>query len=465
MTSPGAGRHTRHPVRIVHLGLGAFHRAHQAWYTQRANDLGSEGWGIEAFTGRTPDAADALSAQDCVYSLIERGPLADSATLVESISAASDGADVARWRRAFEDPHLAIVTLTITEAGYRLDSTGTFDLADAQVVADLGALRAGEGAVTAPARLVDGLRARRAAGGGALAIVSCDNLPDNGGVIRTAVLAVAGEVDPALAEWVGHTVSFVSTMVDRITPATTPADVTEARALTGFPDAVPVVAEPFSEWVLSGGFPAGRPDWHRVGARFVDDIVPFEQRKLWLLNAGHSLLAYRGLRRGHTTVAEAMLDEDCRAEVEELWSEARPVLSFDDREIDDALDALRRRFGNARIEHRLLQVGTGGSQKLGPRIVDPIRRRLAAGLPAGRAQVAVIAAWAVHLGSVDRKDPATDELALSLSGASPEQAASAVLEFLAPDLRDDLLEPVTAGIRSLSVTEAEEVTATEGSTR
>lgn len=453
MTVPAAET-LRNPVRIVHLGLGAFHRAHQAWYTQLANDLaaenGSASWGIEAFTGRTPDAAFALTAQDCRYVLIERGPETDSASLVESISAAADGADIARWRRAFENPAVAIVTLTITEAGYRLGAAGAIDLEDPQVVADIASLRATEGAVTAPARLVDGLRSRRAAGAGAIAVVSCDNLPDNGRVMRAAVLALAGEVDASLLDWIIDNVSFVSTMVDRITPATTPADVIEARELTGFADAVPVVTEPFSEWVLSGEFPAGRPDWHRVGARFVDDIVPFEQRKLWLLNAGHSLLAYRGLLRGHATIAEAMLDEDCRSALELLWSETRSVLPFDDREIDVALDALRARFGNARIEHRLAQIGTDGSKKLGPRIIDPIRGRLAAGLCVGDAHAAVLSAWTLHLAGADRRDPATDALAKAVSAASGESAAAAVLDFLAPDLRDHLLAAVTRGILTLT---------------
>jgi fructuronate reductase len=442
----------RYPIRIVHLGLGAFHRAHQAWYTQRANELG-EGWGIEAFTGRSAAAALALAAQDSIYSLIERGPEFDTAILIESISAATDGADVERWRRAFAEPAVVIVTLTITEQGYRLTAAGTFDDADPEVRADIESMRSGGGAVTAPARLVDGLRSRRAAGAGPIAVVSCDNLPDNGSAARDGVLAVARRLDPGLADWIESTVSFVSTMVDRITPATTPADVVEARELTGFADAAPVVTEPFSEWVLCGQFPAGRPDWHRVGARFVDDIVPFEQRKLWLLNAGHSLLAYRGLLRGHSTIAETMLDDDCRTELESLWREARPVLPFDDREIDAALAALRERFTNARIEHRLLQIGTGGSQKLGPRIIDPIRHRLAAGLPVGEAQAGVIAAWTLHLGSLDRRDRATDALALVLSLASAEDAATAALDFLAPDLRDQLLAAVTAGIDTLSLTE------------
>lgn len=447
------GRTTRHPVRIVHLGLGAFHRAHQAWYTQRANELSRIGWGIESFTGRTPETAVALTAQDCLYSLIERGPESDTAMLIESISAATDGADGVRWRRALADPAVVIVTLTITEAGYWLGTAGRLDTADPQVVADITSLRASTGAVTAPGRLVDGLRARRSAGVGAIAVVSCDNLPDNGRVIRECIQTIAREVDPALAAWIDSTVSFVSTMVDRITPAATPTDVAKARDLTGLSDAVPVITEPFSEWVLSGEFPGGRPDWHRVGARFVDDIEPFEQRKLWLLNAAHSLLAYRGLLRGHSTIAQTMLDDDCRTALEELWREARPVLPFDDREIDSALTALRERFANARIEHLLLQIGTDGSRKLGPRIIDPIRKRLATGLPAGDAHAGVLAAWAAHLTSAERRDPATDDLAVRLSNASASAAATAVLDFLAPDLSDELRAAVTAGIRTLSLTE------------
>ena len=452
-TLPIISRTARHPVRIVHLGLGAFHRAHQAWYTQRANNIDTEGWGIEAFTGRTPGAAAALTAQDCLYTLIERGPEIDSATLIESISAASDGGDVARWRQAFEDPAVVIVTLTITEAGYRLKPNGKLDVADPQVVADIEALRGNAGAITAPGRLVDGLRARRAAEVGAIAVVSCDNLPGNGQLIREAVLTLANQFDPSLADWIGENVSFVSTVVDRITPATTPMDVSEAFALTGFADAVPVVTDPFSEWVLCGDFPGGRPNWHRVGARLVDDIVPFEQRKLWLLNAGHSLLAYRGLLRGHATIAEAMLDEDCHSELETLWRDTCPILPFEEKEMEAALGALRERFSNARIQHRLLQIATDGSAKLIPRIINPIRCRLAAGRSVGAAHSGVIAAWAVHLTGRDRRDPATDTLAGRISGVTSFDAATAVLEFLAPDLRDRLSVAVADSIDSLAVTE------------
>lgn len=453
MTSPP--RSTRHPVRIVHLGVGAFHRAHQAWYTQRANDAhgandahraNDGGWGIAAFTGRSAEAARVLAAQDAVYTLIERGPVADAATIVDALSTVADGGDARRWRAAVADPAVAVVTLTVTEAGYRP--------AEVARDADRAALRAGTGAAvgTAPGRLVDGLRARREAGAGGLAIVSCDNLPGNGAITRTAVLGLAREVDAGLAAWIDAEVSFVSSMVDRITPATTDADRVVAERLTGFADQAPVVTEPFSEWVLSGEFPAGRPGWEVAGAQFVDDVVPYEQRKLWLLNAGHSLLAYRGLLRGHDTVADAMADDAVTVELEQLWAEARTELPFDGATVDLFLAALRERFTNARIEHRLAQIAADGSQKLGPRVLDPLRSRRAAGRPPGEAEVGVLAAWAVHVRAAARAAdgpgaggapaPVRDILGAALVerfGAAPDDVAlaAAALATVAPDLAAD----------------------------
>ncbi|HAM25321.1 MAG TPA: mannitol dehydrogenase family protein [Microbacteriaceae bacterium] len=441
MTAEFAARRTaRHPVRIVHLGLGAFHRAHQAWYTQRANAAApiADGWGIHAFTGRSAVAAEVLTAQDDLYVLIERGEV-DTASIIESISAASDGADAVSWRAAVADPAVAIVTITVTERGYRLSTDGTLDWRDADVLADLELLRAGgaAAAVTAPGRLVDGLRARMLGGGPAVAVVSCDNLSHNGRLTRDAVLALAAAVDADLAGWIDRNVSFVSTMVDRITPAATDADRAIALEATGLPDATPVVTEPFSEWVLSGDFPSGRPAWETVGARIVQDIVPFERRKLWLLNGAHSLLAYRGLAAGHETIAEAMRDEDCGDAVERLWSEAAEVLPFDTAEIESSLAALRSRFGNARIEHRLAQIATDGSHKLVPRIVEPMRRRREAGFEVGEAQAGVLAAWAMHLIGAHVADPSAEALAAELGGLDARDRADRIIRFLAPDLADD----------------------------
>jgi fructuronate reductase len=414
MTSPP--RSVRHPVRVAHLGLGAFHRAHQAWYTQLAGD----GSGIAAFTGRSAEAARVLAAQDAVYTLVERGAEGDSATLMEVLSEVHDGADTEAWRRVLADPEVGVLTLTVTEAGYRPGSS-------------------------APARVLDGLRARHAAGAGGMAVVSCDNLPDNGRILRDAVLALA-EPGSEVEAWIRSDVSFVSSMVDRITPATTDADREAVRRLTGWDDAAPVVTEPFAEWVLAGSFPAGRPAWDAAGARFVDDIAPYERRKLWLLNAGHSLLAYHGLAAGHGTVAQAVADLALADELEALWSEQRTELPFDAATVDEALAALRSRFGNARIEHRLAQIATDGSQKLGPRIIDPLRSRLSAGRDPGRAQLGVLAAWADHLAGPDVRDAGAGALVERLRDATaPRERAAAVLRALAPDLTD-LTDPLAERI-------------------
>jgi len=235
-------------------------------------------------------------------------------------------------------------------------------------------------------------------------------------------------------------------MVDRITPATTDADREAVRRLTGWDDAAPVVTEPFAEWVLAGSFPAGRPAWDAAGARIVDDIAPYERRKLWLLNAGHSLLAYHGLAAGHGTVAEAVADPALADELEELWSEQRTELPFDAATVDEALAALRSRFGNARIEHRLAQIATDGSQKLGPRIIDPLRSRLSAGRDPGRAQLGVLAAWADHLAGPDVRDAGAGALVERLRDATaPRERAAAVLRALAPDLTD-LTDPLAERI-------------------
>jgi fructuronate reductase len=181
------------------------------------------------------------------------------------------------------------------------------------------ALRKDLGAVvrTAPARLVAGCAARRQGDGGPLTVVSCDNLPGNGAVVARVVRDLAELVDPGLADWIAGSVSYVTTMVDRITPRTTPEDVRTVLEATGLHDSSPVGTEPFSEWVLSGSFPGGRPGWDAAGATITDDIEPYEHRKLWLLNGGHSLLAYAGSILGHQTVADAVAEETCRGWLEE----------------------------------------------------------------------------------------------------------------------------------------------------
>ncbi|MFC7532385.1 mannitol dehydrogenase family protein [Actinoplanes sp. GCM10030250] len=418
------------PVRIVHLGLGNFFRAHQAWYTASAPDAAD--WGIAAFTGRSSTLADALSAQEGLYTLVTRAADGDTCTVVGSLAAAHPGTDLDAWRGYLARSDVRIVTMTVTEAAY-LDS----DHPD--VRADLTALRADPQAsvTTVPARLVAGLAARRAAGAGALTVVSCDNLPDNGTVAARVVTGSAAELDPELAEWIRDTVSFATTMVDRITPATTEDDVRSVAEQTGRADAAPVVTEPYAEWVLSGEFPGGRPAWDTAGARFVADITPYEQRKLWLLNGGHSLLAYAGSARGHQTVAEAVSDGQCRRWLEQWWDEAAGHLPLPAGEIAAYRSALIERWANPRIQHRLAQIAADGSAKLPVRILPVLRAERAAGrMPAGA--VRVIAAWLAHLRGAGApvRDAAADSLREAATG-SPAEATRRVLTVLDPQLAAD----------------------------
>jgi fructuronate reductase len=425
------------PVRIVHLGLGNFFRAHQAFYTSAAAD--ADDWGIAAFTGRSRTLADDLTSQDGLYTLIVRGPDDDECLLLGSVSAAHAGADLDAWRDYLSRPAVRIITLTVTEAGYLRDPGGALDVEHADVRADVAALRADPSAAvrTTPGRLVAGLAARRAAGAGPLAVVSCDNLPDNGAVAARVVADFAGLLDPALAAWISGNVSFVTTMVDRITPRTTPDDVRAVAELTGRTDAAPVVTEPYHEWVLSGDFPGGRPAWQDGGARFVDDITPYEQRKLWLLNGGHSLLAYAGSARGHDTIAEAVTDPVCREWLEQWWTEASGHLPMPAADLADYRAALLHRFANPRIEHQLAQIAADGSQKLPIRVLPVLRAERAQGrLPIGALRI--LAAWVGHLrgDGAPVKDPAAATVVEAATGPLDE-AVRRVLTYLDPTLAAD----------------------------
>ena len=425
------------PIRIVHLGLGNFFRAHQAWYTDTAPDAAD--WGIAAFTGRSTALADALSEQGGAYTLVSRGAGTDSARVIGSLAATHAGGD----QRAFLDylarPEVALVTLTVTEAGYRRGPDGGLDAAAPDVTADVAALRGDPSAPvsTVPLRLAAGLAARRAADAGPITIVSCDNLPDNGAVTRRVVTDAAALLDPGLPGWIAANVGFVTTMVDRITPATTDADRIAVAELTGRADEAPVITEPYTEWVLAGEFRAGRPAWQASGARFVADVVPFEHRKLWLLNGAHSLLAYAGSARGHLTVAEAMGDPDCVRWLDEWWNDAARHLTLPAADIDDYRRALLERFGNARIRHLLAQIAADGSQKIAVRVVPVVRAERTAGrLPIGALRVA--AAWLNHLRGAGApvKDVAAEQVC-TLAAGDLSDGARRLLGHLDPEFGAD----------------------------
>lgn len=394
LTRDRAGRPPA-PVRIVHLGLGNFSRAHLAWYTCHAPDAAA--WGIAAFTGRSRTLADQLGPQDGLFHLVVRDPAGDRIELVDSLSAVHPAGDHAAWLRYFADPAVAIVTSTITEAGYHSED-GRLAASHPDVAADLDALRADPGApvITAPARFVAGLLARRDAGAGAITFCPCDNMPHNGDVVLAVVRDAARAVDPTLLAWIDEHVTTVTTMVDRITPRPDPGLAEVVAAATGIEDAAPVETEPFSEWVLSGRFAAGHPDWAASGATFAGDIAPFEERKLRLLNGAHTLMAYAGPLVGCETVRDAITHPRVGAWVEDWWREARRSVPLPASDLDDYVAALRARFANPRIRHLLSQIAADGSQKLPIRILPVLRSERAAGR-AGVASCRALAAWVLHL--------------------------------------------------------------------
>ncbi len=429
------------PVRTVHLGLGNFFRAHSAWYTEHC----SSEWGIAAFSGRSDTHVAELAAQDCLYTLVVQGK--DVRTeVISSLSAVHTGHDLAAWRGYFASPDVTVVTLTITEAGYVRDSSGALDLTNEAVLADIAALTTSplDGTVTtAPGKLVAGLLARRDAGAGPITIVPCDNLVKSGEITRRVVEELAAAVDASLQEWIDANVGVVTTMVDRITPRPTDAHIATVTELTGVCDRAPVVTEPFTEWVIEGEFVAARPAWEESGATFVDDIVPFEHRKLWLLNGSHSLMAYAGPIMGRETVYEAITDPVLRGWVDEWWDAAVQHLPLPADQVAAYRQALVQRFENPSIKHLLSQIAADGSQKIPIRFVPTVKADLARGV-VNPGATRPIAAWILHLrgyGPVEVNDfraaevqalVADDEAAtvanvLTWLGVANDEVASTVL--------------------------------------
>ena len=426
------------PVRMVHLGVGNFHRAHQAWYTSHSPD--ADQWGIAGFTGRRRDTADALAPQDGLYTLITRSAEGDTFELLGALSAVHAATDHEAYLDYLSRAAVALITITVTEAAYLRGADGHLDAGLDVIVSDLEALRSDPRSPVAslPARLVAGLVARRSSGAAALTILSCDNLPDNGAVTKTVVQDFAALLDESLCDWIDSQVDFATSMVDRITPGTTDEDRALVQQACGYVDASPVPTEPFSEWVISGGFPAGRPRWEEAGAAIVAEVEPFEQRKLWLLNGSHSMLAYAGSIRGHSTIDEAIADPDCRSWVEMFWDEASRHLTLPAADIAEYREALLARFSNPRAGDQLARIAADGSTKLVVRTVPTIRAERAAGrVPSGCATT--IAAWILHLrglGAPVKDSGAGPAQQAANSGELPE-AVPAVLDVLEPGLGGD----------------------------
>lgn len=398
VTIPGYDRSKVVPG-IVHLGVGAFHRAHQAAYVDDCLAAGETGWGITGVSLRSADTRDALTPQDGLYTLAIRSSGIEKLQVIGSIGAmlvAPEDPDAVL--AVLTDPRTRIVTLTITEKAYLRAAGGGLDTAHPDIVHDLANR---EMPRTAHGFLAEALARRRAAGTPPFTVLCCDNLPANGATLhrlltefaelRDARLGVKG--DAGIADHIAHQVAFPSSMVDRIVPATTDADRARIAEELGVEDAWPVMTEPFCQWVVEDNFPGGRPAWEDFGVTMVGDVGPFEDMKLRLLNGSHSAIAYLGLLSGHATVDRAFADPAIRAFVDALWAEAIPTLPKN-AGLDTAsyTAELAERFSNTALAHRTAQIANDGSQKLPQRIVASALECIEAGAVPEHLTL-VIAAW------------------------------------------------------------------------
>jgi fructuronate reductase len=427
---------------IVHFGIGAFHRSHQAVFTEDAAAAAGEiGWGILGVTGRTDSVVRQLQPQDCLYGVLQKDASSTSLRIIGSVrEVASPGRDSGRVVEVMASEHTHIATLTITEKGYLRTADGVIDLSLPAVQADLALVTAEllgkdpDGASrTAIGLLVRGLARRFRTNRGPFTVLCCDNVVHNGEMVKKVIVSLAsaisdtepgGSVRSAFLAWLRQQVAFPSSMVDRITPAVTADDQREVFRMLGLVDDALVVAEPFSQWVIEDSFAGPRPAWERAGVIMTGDVMPFERAKLRVLNATHSLLAYLGQLCGYETIAEVVADDELRLIAHRILDDdILPTLeNLPGLDLREYRDSVLERFANPALAHTTLQVAMDGSQKLPNRILGTVVDRLEAGaVPLGLAFA--IAAWVSFIattiedGTARAKPPLDDPMAAQLIAA------------------------------------------------
>ncbi len=375
---------------IVHLGPGAFHRAHQAVYIDNVLAQGETSWALCGVSLRSSQVRDSLMAQNNLYTLAILDEQVQFRVIgaIRELLTASQQAPVVIERLSAATTR--VVTLTITEKGYCLTPAGDLDVAHPDIQQDLARP---EAPVSAVGFIVEGLRRRRQAGITSFSVLSCDNLADNGRRMAHAVQQYASLLDPALARWIDSETCFPNSMVDSITPATDDALRPRVEWATGLADAWPVQREAFSQWVVEDQFSCGRPSWQNAGVTMTSDVAPFEQAKLRLLNGAHSTMAYLGTLYGYATINDVVADKEFMQHVKLLMhEEISPSLGDMPFDINGYIDSILSRFANPAIAHQLSQIAWDGSQKLPFRILDTVRDNLLAGQGIERLCF-TIAAW------------------------------------------------------------------------
>lgn len=409
---------------IVHIGIGAFHRAHQAIYTDLALEDSFGDWGITGVSLRSTEIARDLRDQDYLYSVVTRDRSGDSIRVVGAIvGAVAASEDREKLLALLADPATRIVTMTVSEKAYGVDpTTGGLDLNHPAVATDI---KAPEHPVGVIGYLTEGLRRRRDAGIAPFTVLCCDNLPSNGRVVRRLVLEMAAMRDRALAAWIGEAVTFPSSMVDRIVPAPTAETRTRAATLLGAEDRLALDTEAFSQWVIEDDFVCGRPAWEAGRALLVRNVEPYEKMKLRLLNGAHSLIAYLGQLRGLEFVRDVMAVPDHASVVRRHMHAAALTLDpMPEIDLDAYMDQLVARFANPAIAHRTAQIAMDGSQKMPQRIFSATVESLAAGRKGAEFAYAV-ALWLAYLGrAADINDPRAGELRAAAQQAATSDDAS-----------------------------------------
>lgn len=439
-TLPAAVRQPRYDrrqlrSRIVHLGFGAFHRAHQALLTDRVLNAQGGDWGIceiSLFSG--DELMRQLREQDHLYTVLEKSADGNQPIIIgavhECLNAKLDS--LAAIIEKYCEPQVAIASLTITEKGYSIDpATGRLDTAHPAIVYDLAHP---DQPRSAPGILVEALHRRRQRGLPPFTVLSCDNIPDNGRIVKSAVLDMAEKRSPALAAWIAGQVSFPGTMVDRIVPAATQATLAEIARELGVEDPCAISCEPFIQWVIEDNFVAGRPAWEIAGVQMVDDVLAWEQMKLRMLNGSHSFLAYLGALAGYQHISDCMQDALFRRAARRLMMEEQaPTLCITNIDLAAYADCLLTRFANPALAHRTGQIAMDGSQKLPQRMLDSIRVHLRQGSSWPLLALGV-AGWMRYVSGRDEQnsnievcDPLGDKISAIVTSSSDSERVEALL--------------------------------------
>lgn len=429
---------------IIHLGIGAFHRAHQAVYTE--NILQDDpSWGITGVSLRSPDTRDALAPQDYLYSVAVRDGTGEKLHVIgclTDILVAPENPEAVL--QALCQPDIRIVTLTVTEKGYcYAPASRTLDESSSDIIHDLKHPHAPR---SAPGFLVEAIRRRHVSGLQPFTVLSCDNLPANGETLKRVTVRLAALTNPELGSFIAEHVAFPSSMIDRIVPATTDQDRSSVSRALNVKDQWPVCTEPFSQWVIEDHFPSGRPSWEKSGATFVRDVATFELMKLRLLNGSHSTLAYLGFLSGHETVSATMAAAGFKTFIRAMMDEEiTPTLpALPDFDLSTYKDQLIERFCNPALHHRTAQIAMDGSQKLPQRLLNTIHNRLLAGQSFDRLALGV-AGWMRFVTgkdengqAIDIRDPLRDQLLQATAGLTTAQDILNVLlafdSIFAPEL-------------------------------